>query len=397
MAAFGIAYAGLSDQSSRKLQQTLGPGTAAPQVVEIPRKQPLRVDSLYDDPEVVSDEELAAVLRQIRPRFAAESIKPNFVEHALRTWDIASTFQDPKVMSGVEMRDFLVDHGRYLASWGDDSKPLLMQKDDGVSIRWGSSDVSGSVHHDHWLACLTEAGVNRDQPVFTPARRDMTIDNVIQEALRDFQLDERETEWTAMAFGLWLPPTREWTNARGRRISFDLLARRLMRGHNRYGACSGTHRVYSLALLLRLDGDFQILSPPVRDAVYQHLEKVRDLIEVSQFEEGYWPSNWSAGAKAVEDPIDDPDYRRVIATGHHLEWLAIAPKELHPPREQILKAADWIIANTVEKTHGEILSKYTFYSHVGNALALWRGTRPAEFWEKWQTTHPISGRSRSAL
>ena len=87
-------------------------------------------------------------------------------------------------------------------------------------------------------------------------------------------------------------------------------------------------------------------------------------------------------------PIDDPLFKKVIATGHHLEWLAIAPKELHPPREMILKAADWVIKTTTEQTDKEIGERYTFFSHVGNALALWRKTHPADFWMKWQAEHP---------
>lgn len=346
--------------------------------VPVERREPLRIEPLYDDPEVVNDEELTAVLRQVRPRFDAP-LKPNHVEHALRTWGIDATFSDPDVMSGVAMRDFLIDHGKYLASWGSETEPLLVERPQGVAIRWGRT-TGASVHHDHWLACLTEAGVPLDERVFTPSRRDMTINDVLQEALRDFRLDERETEWSAMAFGLWLPPRKEWTNAAGRRLSFDLLARRQIRGHKRFGVCNGTHRVYSLMVLIRLDDEFDILSDGVRQDAYAFLEDVRDLIAESQLDDGRWPSNWYEGASAAEAPLDEPAYKAVIATGHHLEWLAIAPKELHPPHAQIRKAADWIIAHTIAQSPETIRDRYTFYSHVGNALALWRGTRPAE-WE----------------
>ena len=291
-------------------------------------------------------------------------------------------------MSGVELRDTLIDHGQFLLSWNQETKPLLQDRPAGIAIRWDRS-AGGSVHHDHWLASLTEAGISLDQPVYGPARRNMTINHVLQEALRDFQLDERETEWSAMAFGLWLPPTKTWKTTDGREMSFDRIAQRLLRGHKRFGVCSGTHRVYSLMLLIRLDDEFSILSKSVRQETYTHLERVRDLITVSQLPDGHWPSNWSAGKEAVEAPIEDDTYKQVIATGHHLEWLAIAPRELHPPHEQILKAADWIIKDTTEKTAQEILKHYTFYSHVGNALALWRGVRPAEFWQEWQKTHPF--------
>ncbi len=381
-AAFGVAYGAMI---TGKTQPTWT--ASASMSVEVPREMPLRIQPLYNDAEVVSDDELAAVLKQIRPVFQRDRMKPNFVEHALRAWGIHAEFQDPQVISGAEMADFLTDHGKYLASWGDETDPLLIDRPNGVSIRWGR-EAGGSVHHDHWLACLTEAGIPLDAAIFTPTRRDMTIEDALQEALRDFRLDERETEWSAMAFGLWLPATRSWTNSTGRQLSFDDLARRLMRGHKRFGVCNGTHRLYSLTVLVRLDDEFEILTPAVREDIFAHLANVRELLKVSQFEDGHWPADWSNGADAVENPKESPLYRSVISTGHHLEWLAIAPEELHPPREMILKAADWIIHTTVEQTPEEILGSFTFFSHVGNALALWRGTHPAEFWREWQKTHP---------
>ncbi len=356
-------------------------------VTQIPRTTPLVITPLYDDVEVVSDEELAAVLAKIRPVFSHERTKPNFVEHALRAWSVRAKFADPRVMSGEQMKDFLTDHGKYLASWGDKVAPLLSNQTDGVDVRWGSEE-GASVHHDHWLACLTEAGISLNEPVFTASHRAQTIADVLEQALSDFRLDETEVEWSVMAFGLWISPQKEWRTRDGRHITFDMLADRLMRGDKRFGICSGTHRVYSLMVLIRLDEEFQILTPETHQRIMDHLRSVRDLITVCQFPDGHWPSNWSIGADALEKPVEDELYKRVIATGHHLEWLAIAPQELHPPREQILKAADWLIQTTHEQTADDINGRYTFFSHVGNALALWRNTHPSEFWATYFDGRP---------
>ena len=381
--------ASLASASAVTRQQVLNKvgGPRYSPVVSVPRETPLTIEPFYDDPEVVSDEELAAVLAKVRPKFAIEKLKSNYVEHALRMWWLNAKFHDPKVMSGEALKDHLVDHGQFLASWGDKVQPILQDRRDGVAIRWGKEECA-SVHHDHWLACLTEAGVNLHEPVFTPNRR-REINDVLQEALRDFRLDESEVEWSALAFGLWIAPQKTWTTRTGRELSFDLMAERLMRGHKKFGVCSGTHRVYSLMVLVRLDDDHDILSDAMREQVMEHLRSVRDLIMVSQFPDGHWPSNWSEGADAVAKPVNDELFRQVIATGHHLEWLAIAPKELHPPREQILKAADWVIKTTIEQSDSDIGQRYTFFSHVGNALALWRKTHPADFWMKWEETHPL--------
>ncbi|MDA0834337.1 MAG: hypothetical protein O3A29_13740 [Planctomycetota bacterium] len=354
---------------------------------KVPRELPLRIAGLYDEPEMISDADLAAVLSKVRPRFDQKQLKPNFVEHALRTWGVDAEFRDPEVMSGIEMRDFLIDHGKYLVSWGNDVAPLLQEQPEGISIRWGR-ETGASVHHDHWLACLTEAGVSLHEPVFTPGQRSMTIESVLHQSLLDFRLDERETEWTVLAFGLWLPPIKQWTSQDGRTLSFDDLAERQLRGHNKYGVCSGTHRLYSLMVLIRLDDEFDILTPSVREKVLAHLGDIRDILVVSQLPDGRWPDNWWLGKTAVETPIVSPLHEDVISTGHHLEWLSIAPKELHPPHEQIERAAKWIIETTKSQNFEAIQGKFTFYSHVGNALALWRQTRPADFWKRWEVEHP---------
>ncbi len=373
-------------------------GTAPVPRIDVPRERGHRMTPLYDEPEVVSDADLAVVLERVRPRFDRTFLRPNHVEHALRTWGVDATFEDPACLSGEEMTEVLTNHGQFMLSWAtakQPPRPLLIDEPGGVAIRW-SKRGDTSVHHDHWLASLTEAGVRLDRPVFTPAR-EQTIEDVLQLALRDFRLDEREVEWSAMAFGLWLPPeTKSWRTADGRRMSFDLIARRLMRGHQKYGTCVGTHRVYSLMLLWNLDQQYDVLAERTAADVYAHLEFVRDVITASQHEEGYWHADWMDGAIALEHPSAEPEHRKIIATGHHLEWLAYAPKELHPPREQILKAAKWIVESIRAEDDQTLRDRYTFYSHVGTALAAWRGTRPNDFWQEWRKSHPYEPKSDAA-
>ncbi len=387
--AVAFAYVQLSDEAEIQFRETVLSQEIYPEV-PIARPMPLFITPLYNDPSVVSEEDLARVLKKIRPKFPEKGRKPNFVEHALRAWGVTATFTDPAVMSGVEMRDFLLDHSRYAASWsGDDyhtGEPLLIDKPRGIAIRWeGRQDTS--VHHDHLLASLTEAGVSLDTRVYPPSGRQLTFYTVLQEALRDFRPEDRETEWSTMAFALWLPPVKSW-QARGRTVTFDMLAERLMRGQKEKGVCVGTHRVYSLMLLWRLDQEQDIITDETSEKIFAHLKDVRDLLLVSQFPDGHWPPNWPDGKAAVDNPRQEEPHRDVIATGHHLEWLAIAPLELHPPREMVQKAARWLIENTTSQSDEEIYDKFTFYSHVGNALALWRQTHPAEFWRAWTMAHP---------
>jgi hypothetical protein len=381
LAAFTAAAASLSGRGERRIVEAVTEQQLAPRVA-ISHDRPFTVESYYNEPTIVSDEELKDVLDKIKPKFAAERLQPNYVEHALRAWGPSIQFHEPGVMDGPDMVMFLTDYGRHLASWGAQATPLLVERPQGIAINWGKQPGE-SVHHDHWLACLTEAGLPLETPIFGPNRRGDTLNDALQEALRDFDPNERETEWSVMAFGFWLPPDhKSWTNRDGRRIDFDLLAETLMRGASRFGVCGGTHRVYSLMVLLRLDDDHELLSPAMRERVYEHLRGVRDAIGRSQHPSGEWGSDWPNGITAFRSPLKEPASRQVIATGHHLEWLAIAYPDLQPDREIVRKAAKWVIDTVRNTPPDELMAEYTFYSHVGNALALWRKTHPADAWPK---------------
>jgi len=361
--------------------------------VVVDNLQPAVVSPLYDDASVISDADLASVITRILPRFSSRKLRPNYVEHALRIWHAEIEFSNPDLMSGPQMVDYLLDSAAYVESWGSDASPILEPTDEGIHIRWGKGSAS-SVHHDHMLASLAEAGLSLDRSVFTATRRS-TLQQIFSEALRDFRLDERETEWSVMAFSLYLSPqqTSSWHNSQGRLITFDMLANRLMRQRRSQGVCLGTHRVYSLMTLLRLNDDFggDLITDDTQSAITEFLMHTRDLLVASQDEDGSWPSNWHDGAEAADrrDP-DEKLYRRVIATGHHLEWLAIAPRELHPPHGQIVKAAKWAVRNSLSTSQDVIDANFTYYSHVANALALWRRTTVPDFWEKWRDKLPLA-------
>ena len=70
--------------------------------------------------------------------------------------------------------------------------------------------------------------------------------------------------------------------------------------------------------------------------------------------------------------------RRLLATGHALEWWAMAPEELHPPREVMVRAGQWLAREIEVMDQETVLRNYTFLSHAGRALSLWRGGFPCQ-------------------
>ncbi|MCP4509253.1 MAG: hypothetical protein GY826_23005, partial [Fuerstiella sp.] len=167
--AFTIAWFFLSPNQQRRISADIQSGRPLVDV-KFTNQTPATVAPFYDDETVVSDEELAAVLTKVLPRFSREKLRPNYLEHALRIWRAEIEFNSPDLVSGPQMAEFLVNTGQYLASWGDDSEPILELEPGGVRVRWGGN-ADTSVHHDHMLASMAEAGVTLDTPVFTPARQ----------------------------------------------------------------------------------------------------------------------------------------------------------------------------------------------------------------------------------
>jgi hypothetical protein len=150
------------------------------------------------------------------------------------------------------------------------------------------------------------------------------------------------------------------------------------------GVCFSQHRHHALVAVLRVHDEVgPILSPAGRKRVVAYLTAVSRLLVQGQREYGYWDGQWYA-AKPVPTPADNAVggeelTNRIIATGHTLEWLALAPEEILPPRETLTRAAQWVVHAIEQLEISQIKEEYAFATHAAHSLALWRKTTPAEF------------------
>ena len=339
---------------------------------------PSSVEPRYDIPEVVSDEQLATVLFKLRPRFRHGQPKINHVDHALRCWGADVSFADPQFVSGDEMRRLLTDHDAFKAAWGDKTRGLLIAKEQGVAYRTQQGDASAS-HVDHTLGTLAECGTTLDFPIRL-AGRSATLRDVLHQALTSFDINQAEYEWTTLAVALYATDGRPWYTPEGDRLDFNRLAQRIMRQAFGQGVCYGNHRLYSLTLLLRLDDEKQLLTVATRQNLLAHLTEATRRLNENQHAEGYWDRNWHDLKVSTNDEdlaLGGPLSRRILSTGHALEWWAMAPTELHPPRETLVRAGQWLVHEIERMPMKSVADNYTFLSHAGRALALWRGRFPA--------------------
>lgn len=341
------------------------------------RLNPLQVTPEYDRPEIVSDQDLGEVLARLQPQFRGKQPRINYVDHALRFWGLEAEFDDPKSLSGIEMRDILLDHRRFGQVWGPKTKPLLVRNENGLRARV-QEGLETSSHEDHTLATLAEVGTPADYPIVL-AQGETTLAEMVQQSLKSFSLNQVEYEWSALVFALFLDSPQHWLTSEGQQIDFDTITERIMRQQPTQGVCYGNHRLHALVMILRVDEQTPILSQSGRQRVISYLQGITSRLVKSQAAEGYWDKNWDGSRLDLSTEIKfTPRARRVLATGHAMEWWALAPPEVLPPDETLVKAGHWLTETIKKMPETEIKSGFTFLSHAGRALALWRGKFPAE-------------------
>lgn len=345
-------------------------------LLPIPRNEPLQVLPRFDYPDVITDEQLPQALSKLRPRLRGANPKINHVDHALRLWGTEATFADKECLSGLELRELLLDHRRFAEAWGSKTSPFLTVGPAGVRARLQEGDATAS-HVDHTLACLAESGTPLDFPVIT-ANGETRVLALLRQSLRDFSLNQVEYEWSALAYALYLPTRNSWFTDEKQLVNFDRIADRIMRQALPQGVCLGNHRMHALVMLLRVDEQTRILSEGTRQRIVAYLAGVTQQFVRSQKADGFWDRSWAGTAAVNPDAPENPLSNRILATGHVLEWWSLAPAEVHPPRETLVRAGQWLYRTIEGMSPREIEVNYTFLSHAGRALALWRGRLPSQ-------------------
>lgn len=342
------------------------------------RSQPLEIRPQYDDPRVATDEQLQRVLTRLEPALGQSKPKINHVDHALRFWRASIEFSDPECLSGPQMRSLLVDDSSLVKAWGGETPPLLLPTETGVAVRMQEGFASAS-HVDHTLATLAEVGTPLDYPLKT-RQGARTLEDLLRNAVLNFSVNQVEYEWTALALALYAPNAAPWSTKERQAVDFNVLARRLMRQRLAQGVCEGNHRLYTLVVLLRVDDELSILDDSTRGEILEHLTDATRRLVATQSVDGYWEATW-AGDEIAETPATPADLQwgRILATGHALEWWAMAPESVHPPKECLARAGQWMVHEIESMSPDSIRTQYTFLTHAGRALSLWRGEFPDEF------------------
>lgn len=350
------------------------------------RPNPVTIPPLGDLADLVPEEPLRALLRKLPPCWPA--IKTSKVMHAFRLWGPNAIFPDDAfarpfsapILSGRQLADYLLDNQTF-GRLAPGSSPLLLRTPDGVAVRTYADEYVGTFagglgHDDDLLAACGEVGLPAATAVVTESG-EATVGDLVSHSISSFSIHQ-ELEWTVEALARYLAPRSRWENRFGETFSFDQVTLELIARPLGKGSCLGTHVPNALVCLYRLAEDHPILSAHVKDRIAQHLKMTSRLITESRMPSGIWAGSWGPGAEAILDTHRDQATGSLVSTGHHLEWIALAPPGLRPERDAIRAAVEGILVEADHYNAYERSELYLEFSHLARGLTLLKNWTPSE-------------------
>lgn len=239
--------------------------------------------------------------------------------------------------SGIDIVRILTDHELAAKHLG---QSIQFQTRHGIRYKLpqviGLSNQDGESHRDIFLATFGELGLPLSTPIHT-ATGSFTLRELLKDSIAHFRLKQKEIAWTAIAYSLYLPPQREWSNRDEESFTFDGLASELLQRPLKGESCGGTHLIEAMTLLARVDLKTPVLSSSVREAIRRNLQAYISAAIESQADEGYWTSGWDQ-----TETRNDSTSVKLIITGHLLEVMEYLPQDLQPDAEVYRRAADWL-------------------------------------------------------
>jgi hypothetical protein len=355
--------------AARLLQARRAPAASrARSAAETARRTPLQVRPLVRALVPLQEARMRWLRDQVRPS-ATVRLNSSYCLHLMRVHGLPSRAApgidspeiDPLRLLTVE------DAGR--AYFG---RPALVRTRNGVCFPTGTparvrKDGALELHRDQTLAALGELGL----PLATPlvlSDGPAELRDVLRDSIANFHLAQKEPAWTALAYALYLPPVRFWTNRFGEEYTFDELARALLDSSLGEASCGGAHVVYTLTILLRADSLEPIFSQAVRSRLREYLARCAEVAAKSQGKDGSWPPTWNTpllpkASREGLSPEDTAD-ERLIMTSHLAEWMLYLPDGLRPRDEILERAAVWLLETISAASPAALERNFCPWSHA---------------------------------
>jgi hypothetical protein len=316
----------------------------------------------YTIPDLVTPAELAAVLATVEPRFdpsiLAGRIPTPLLVHSARLWGASARFgdrgrpSDPAIAySGEYLLSTLLDNRLYERRTSIFGTYLLARSTYGIQVVT-AEDLAGETfetmtHMGQLSKVLADAGVPADRRAVTREGYAGTVADILRDDAARVRAGA-ELEFVTAGLSRYAAGPRPWANRFGQRVSFDELCGRLMDQPGGVGACSGLHAPYALVMVLRSDAASPLVGPATRGRLNAYFAGLSARLERAQNADGSWDLGWHdpehhKDAGRTEDR-DEELFRRLIATGHSLEWIAFAPPGRRPSDGAVRRAVRFLVA-----------------------------------------------------
>lgn len=350
--------------------------TGPPSYSEVPiREAPLHIQPEGLPNLHLPETDIQRLLLLAKPRW--KILKPSFLIHALLFWGAKAELQPSPFDEGIpidsseRILEVLTDSGKARVH-NIVPYPILSRSRYGVCVLVAGGGAIA--HDDQYLKVMAEAGVPSDTCIVLPDGSKSTLKSIIRDSLANFHA-KQEIEFSAAAYARWLPPLRAWVDRRGEAHSFDEIVRILVARDLTKTSCSGAHTMYALASIIRAHRMTPILDEDTVAIAEGYVRKISRLLELHQSSSGAWLKDWVRSSEpAPKTPLG---YQTILVTGHHLEWIALAPDDLRPRRECVESAAR-VLAATLKLQDAQTAgNSYPEFSHALRAVFMYLGENPA--------------------
>lgn len=338
--------------------------------------RPIQVRPLEDRTfvlgEPLTSERWNSISRKFIPNRNVSDV--SYLLHHLLNWGQHSQFpQSAVALSGPKMLAILAEGQSdplYLPR-----RPLLYRDHDGRSRLARPGEIASESHPDQILASFASLGLPSTF-VLHSEDASASIADLIEDAMSNFHL-HGELEWTIIALASYAPTSKTWTNRWGRIYSFDAIAEHLLSQPIEEGACNGTHKLFALAVLLRVNSEQRLISPKTHILITNYLADCISRLSAHQRISGQWTPDWPHPLASPDQEKYDQaifgEARMVQVTGHHLEWLAIAPRDLNISLETSSRALKWCLG-ALERVKSVDETVLCPYSHCFRILQRFQNT-----------------------
>jgi hypothetical protein len=324
-------------------------------------------------------------------------VSSSYCLHLLRVHGMQGRFERGEPPSGDAILKLLTDDGASSAYF--DQRPVV-RTPNGVRFPTmrdiPSDNRSMERHRDHTLAALGELGLPLSHPLRVGGGM-ASLRDVLTDSVANFHLGQAELDWTAIAYALYLPPIRAWANRYGERFSFDELANELERRPMDRASCGGTHLLYALTLLARVNAESPVLSEATRARLVAHLARCVTVLERTQQPDGSWPVWWNHELLPEGHPSDlsvtDDDANRLLMTGHLAEWLLYLPADIPLPQPMLTRTGHWLRTRLLAASSRDMQGAFCPFSHAVCVLKQITYV-PQEVAARRPSTKGSSGRTR---